>query len=104
MKFGTIGTGTFALAFAREALATGHEVVLSSRRGPESLDSKVRILGTARPRPRSRRPQASTMSRSPLPGRMSRTRCAACQRGTAEYSSTQPIRSSSVARPLRRVI
>ena len=35
MKFGTIGTGTFALAFAREALATGHEVVLSSRRGPE---------------------------------------------------------------------
>ena len=27
MKFGTIGAGTVALAFAREALATSHEVV-----------------------------------------------------------------------------
>jgi predicted dinucleotide-binding enzyme len=51
MKFGTIGAGTVALAFAREALATGHEVVLSSRRGPESLaspeslSSKVAELG-----------------------------------------------------------
>jgi hypothetical protein len=80
MKFGTIGTGTFALAFAREALATGHEVVLSSRRGPESLDSKVRILGTARPRPRSRRPQASTMSRSPFPGRGRAARFASVER------------------------
>jgi 8-hydroxy-5-deazaflavin:NADPH oxidoreductase len=45
MKFGTIGAGTVALAFAREALATGHEVVLSSRRGPDSLASKVAKLG-----------------------------------------------------------
>ena len=45
MKFGTIGAGTVALAFAREALATGHQVVLSSRRGPESLGSKVADLG-----------------------------------------------------------
>ena len=45
MKFGTIGAGTVALAFAREALAAGHEVVLSSRRGPESLASKVAELG-----------------------------------------------------------
>ena len=45
MKFGTIGAGTVALAFARKALATGHEVVLSSRRGPESLASKVAELG-----------------------------------------------------------
>ncbi len=45
MKFGTIGAGTVAVAFAREALATGHEVVLSSRRGPESLASKVAELG-----------------------------------------------------------
>ena len=45
MKFGTIGAGTVALAFAREAVATGHEVVLSSRRGPESLASKVAELG-----------------------------------------------------------
>jgi predicted dinucleotide-binding enzyme len=45
MKFGTIGAGTVALAFARKALATGHEVVLSSRRGPESLASKVAQLG-----------------------------------------------------------
>ena len=45
MKFGTIGAGTVALAFARVALATGHEVVLSGRRGPESLGSKVVELG-----------------------------------------------------------
>lgn len=45
MKFGTIGAGTVALAFAREALATGHEVALSSRRGPESLAGKVAKLG-----------------------------------------------------------
>jgi 8-hydroxy-5-deazaflavin:NADPH oxidoreductase len=45
MKFGTIGAGTVALAFARGALATGHEVVLSSRGGPESLAAKVAALG-----------------------------------------------------------
>ena len=45
MKFGTIGAGTVALAFAREALATGHEVVLSSRRGPDYLAGKVAKLG-----------------------------------------------------------
>ena len=45
MKFGTIGAGAVALAFAREALATGHEVVLSGRRGPESLVGKVAQLG-----------------------------------------------------------
>jgi hypothetical protein len=45
MKFGTIGAGTVALAFAREALAVRHEVVLSCRRGPESLAGKVKELG-----------------------------------------------------------
>jgi 8-hydroxy-5-deazaflavin:NADPH oxidoreductase len=45
MKFGTIGAGTVALAFAREALATDHEVVLSSRRGPDYLAGKVAKLG-----------------------------------------------------------
>ena len=45
MRLGTIGAGTVALAFAREALAAGHDVVLSSRRGPESLASKVAELG-----------------------------------------------------------
>src|SRR5246127_569868 len=45
MKFGTIGAGEVAVAFARQAVATGHEVVLSSRRGPESLASKVAELG-----------------------------------------------------------
>ena len=45
MKFGTIGAGAVALAFAREALAAGHEVVLSSRHGPESLAGKVAKLG-----------------------------------------------------------
>ena len=45
MKFGTIGAGTVAFAFARSAVAAGHEVVLSSRRGPESLAGKVAELG-----------------------------------------------------------
>ena len=45
MKFGTIGAGAVALAFARAALAAGHEVVLSSRRGPDSLGGKVAELG-----------------------------------------------------------
>src|SRR6267378_2758615 len=45
MKFGTIGAGTVAFAFAREAVATGHEVVLSNRRGPGFLASKVAELG-----------------------------------------------------------
>jgi predicted dinucleotide-binding enzyme len=45
MKFGTIGAGTVALAFAREALAKGHEVVLSSRRGPNALAGKIAELG-----------------------------------------------------------
>src|SRR6267154_1176545 len=45
MKFGTIGAGAVALAFGREALARGHEVVLSSRRGPDALVEKVAELG-----------------------------------------------------------
>ena len=45
MKFGTIGAGVVALAFAREALAKGHEVVLSSRGGPESLADKIAKIG-----------------------------------------------------------
>jgi predicted dinucleotide-binding enzyme len=45
MRFGTIGAGAVALAFAREALAAGHEVVLSNRRGPESLAGKIAELG-----------------------------------------------------------
>jgi Predicted dinucleotide-binding enzymes len=45
MRFGTIGAGEVALAFGREALARGHEVVLSSRRGPDALVDKVAELG-----------------------------------------------------------
>jgi predicted dinucleotide-binding enzyme len=45
MKFGTIGAGMVALAFARPALAQGHEVVLGSRRGPDSLAGEVAELG-----------------------------------------------------------
>ena len=45
MKFGTIGAGTVALSFAREVLTRGHEVVLSSRRGPNTLADKVAELG-----------------------------------------------------------
>jgi 8-hydroxy-5-deazaflavin:NADPH oxidoreductase len=45
MKFGTIGAGTVALAFARAALAAGHQVILSSRQGPGALAAKVAELG-----------------------------------------------------------
>jgi predicted dinucleotide-binding enzyme len=45
MKFGTIGAGAVASAFAREALAAGHEVVISARGGPQSLAGKVAELG-----------------------------------------------------------
>jgi 8-hydroxy-5-deazaflavin:NADPH oxidoreductase len=45
MKIGTIGAGEVALAFAREALAQGHEVVSSSRRELEALSAKVAELG-----------------------------------------------------------
>ena len=45
MKFGTIGAGKIALAFARSALVCGHEVVLSSRGGPTALWAKVVELG-----------------------------------------------------------
>jgi len=45
MKFGTIGAGAVALAFGREALARGHEVVLSSRRGPDALGDRVAEFG-----------------------------------------------------------
>src|SRR5438105_7081880 len=45
MKFGTIGAGAVALAFGREALARGHEMVLSSRHGPDALGDKAAELG-----------------------------------------------------------
>lgn len=45
MRIGTIGAGEVALAVAREALARGHEIVLSSRRGPDALVDKVSELG-----------------------------------------------------------
>jgi hypothetical protein len=45
MRIGTVGAGEVALAVAREALAREHEIVLSSRSGPEALDGKVAELG-----------------------------------------------------------
>src|SRR5437879_10218967 len=74
MKFGTIGAGAVALAFGREALARGHEVVLSSRRGPDALADKVAELGRVLPRPRSRKPRASSTCCSPCLGETSSQR------------------------------
>ena len=45
MKIGTIGAGEVALAVAREAIARGHEIALSSRSGPGALADKVAQLG-----------------------------------------------------------
>src|SRR5258708_3399017 len=46
MRIGMIGAGAVALAVAREALARGHEIVLSSRGGPDALADKVSELGS----------------------------------------------------------
>src|SRR5439155_21678642 len=45
MILGPFGAGAVARACGREALARGHEVVLSSRRGPDALVDKVAALG-----------------------------------------------------------
>ncbi|KIF75535.1 NADP oxidoreductase [Streptomyces sp. 150FB] len=45
MNIGTIGAGTVAQAVARHAIAYGHHVTLSNRRGPASLETVVRELG-----------------------------------------------------------
>jgi predicted dinucleotide-binding enzyme len=45
MIVGTIGAGTLAQAIAGHAIAAGHRVVLSNRRGPESLVDLVEQLG-----------------------------------------------------------
>jgi len=45
MLIGTLGAGTVATAIARHAVASGHQVVLSNRRGPEALAELVEQLG-----------------------------------------------------------
>jgi len=45
MRIGTLGAGTVATAIARHAVASGHQVVLSNRRGPEALAELVEQLG-----------------------------------------------------------
>ena len=73
MRFGTIGAGAVALAFGREALARGHQVVLSSRRGPDVLVDKVAELGRGASA-RSRKPRASSTCSWPCPGETSSQR------------------------------
>ena len=45
MEIGTIGGGDFAQAFAKRMLKSGHKVILSNSRGPESLRDIVMQLG-----------------------------------------------------------
>lgn len=45
MKIGLLGAGTVAQAFARHAIASGHEVVFSNSRGPDTLKSLVQEFG-----------------------------------------------------------
>ena len=45
MKIGLLGAGTVAQAFARHAIASGHEVVFSNSRGPETLQALVEQFG-----------------------------------------------------------
>src|SRR4051794_6380326 len=46
MKIGIIGAGHIGLNAARLFVRAGHEVALSNSRGPESLSSEVRELGS----------------------------------------------------------
>jgi 8-hydroxy-5-deazaflavin:NADPH oxidoreductase len=46
MKIGFIGAGVVAQTIARHVLPFGHRVLLSNRRGPDSLASLVKELGT----------------------------------------------------------
>jgi len=46
MKFGIIGAGEVSLAIARALVSQGHQVALSSRRGPAQIGDKVAALGT----------------------------------------------------------
>jgi 8-hydroxy-5-deazaflavin:NADPH oxidoreductase len=45
MQFGTIGAGAIAQAVSRHVLDAGHDVILSNRRGPDSLTALVEELG-----------------------------------------------------------
>jgi 8-hydroxy-5-deazaflavin:NADPH oxidoreductase len=63
MIIGMIGAGTVALAVAREALAKGHQVVLSSRSGPAALAGKVAELGPGTSAATVQAPPASTRVR-----------------------------------------
>jgi 8-hydroxy-5-deazaflavin:NADPH oxidoreductase len=47
MQIGSLGAGEVAQAFTRYALKAGHQVILCNSRGPESLASTIRELGTA---------------------------------------------------------
>jgi 8-hydroxy-5-deazaflavin:NADPH oxidoreductase len=47
VPIGTIGAGTVAQAIARHALASGHQVMLSNRRGPAALAELIEELGPA---------------------------------------------------------
>jgi predicted dinucleotide-binding enzyme len=45
MRFGIIGAGNIGQAVARHAVAAGHEVIVSSRRGGESLAEAAAAVG-----------------------------------------------------------
>lgn len=47
MRIGSIGAGFLARAFARRAIAAGHEVMVSNTRGPQSLASVPSGTGAA---------------------------------------------------------
>jgi NAD(P)-dependent dehydrogenase (short-subunit alcohol dehydrogenase family) len=46
MEIGIIGAGAIGQAFARQLLKAGYDVIIGNSRGPESLSSRVRDLGT----------------------------------------------------------
>jgi 2-polyprenyl-6-methoxyphenol hydroxylase-like FAD-dependent oxidoreductase len=86
MQIGIIGAGPVALAVARNFLAQGHEVTLSSRRGPSELAETVATLGAGAKAVSVREAQRPRSSSSPSRGQ----RRGACLRifrlGTAGFS------------------
>jgi predicted dinucleotide-binding enzyme len=56
---GFIGSGNIGQVLARQAIASGHDVVMSNSRGPQSLAPLIRVLG---PRARAVTPEQAGMA------------------------------------------
>ena len=94
MRFGTIGGGAVALGFAREALRAGHQVVLSNRRGPDSLADLVAELGNGASAATAAEAASLDYVLFAVPWPHVETHFEACRRGMEGSSSMRRTRSA----------